>query len=401
MPSALPIDIATAPLRTEITGSGQNLSPLVRDFIAAEQPCTPFIAIDVTQIEHGYRELTAALPNAAIYYAVKACPERAVIGALATLGSSFDVASPGEIDLCLSVGVPSSRISYGNTIKKPRDIAYAHSRGVSLFTTDSEADVRALASAAPGARVVCRILVDGSGAQWPLSRKFGCVPEMAVDLVALAADLGLQPQGVSFHVGSQQLEPRRWEPAIASAADVFRQAAERGVSLDLLNVGGGFPAHYVGRVPPLVVYACAIRCAIMREFGTSIPRVICEPGRSLVADAGVIRSEVVLVSRKSKADPNRWVYLDIGRFSGLAETEGEAIRYPLLTSRDGSPVGPAILAGPTCDSFDVLYEKVPRLLPVDLAPGDTVDILGTGAYTASYAAAGFNGFRPPQTYLVR
>jgi ornithine decarboxylase len=377
------------------------LNPRLRDFLAAERAPTPLIAIDLRAIEIGFGALASALPGSAIFYAVKACPQRAVIQALAALGASFDVASRGEIDLCLAAGVPAHRISYGNTIKKRADIADAHARGISLFTTDSEADVQALAAAAPGSGVVCRILVDGSGAQWPLSRKFGCCPEMAADLLVLARDRGLRPRGISFHVGSQQLDPSRWGPAIASAAGVFRAVAKRGIQLDLLNVGGGFPAHYAEPVPPLEAYATAISDALANEFGGNVPQLVCEPGRSLVGDAGVIRSEVVLVSHKSETDVKRWVYLDIGRFGGLAETEGEAIRYPLLTSRDGGPVGPAIVAGPTCDSFDVLYERTPRMLPLDLAPGDTVDILGAGAYTGAYAAAGFNGFRPPRTYLVR
>jgi ornithine decarboxylase len=148
------------------------------------------------------------------------------------------------------------------------------------------------------------------------------------------------------------------------------------------------------------VYGAEIEAAVAAAFPDDPPELICEPGRSLVADAGVLRSEVVLVSRRNDRDDCRWVYLDVGRFSGLAETEGEAIMYPILTSRDGGPVGPVVLAGPSCDSVDVLYERCRYELPLDLAPGDTLDFLAAGAYTTSYATAAFNGFRPPTTHCL-
>jgi ornithine decarboxylase len=140
--------------------------------------------------------------------------------------------------------------------------------------------------------------------------------------------------------------------------------------------------------------------AFTRHFGNDLPEIIVEPGRSLVGDAGVIQSEVVLISRKSLGDDKRWVYLDIGKFTGLAETADESIKYRLKTPADGGPTGPVIIAGPTCDSYDILYEKTEYRLPVDLKIGDKVEILSTGAYTSSYAAVGFNGFAPLKTYCI-
>jgi len=366
----------------------------IRRFLAEENPPTPCLVIDLAVIDERYQALVAALPDAEVYYAVKANPSPGVLARLAALGSRFDVASPAEIGLCLAAGVDPARISYGNTIKKRKDIALAFASGVRLFVVDSEEELGKVAAAAPGARVLVRLLMSGEGADWPLSRKFGCDPEMAVDLLVQAGTLGLEGVGVSFHVGSQQKQPGMWDSALEVAAAVVRQTRSRGVPVEIVNIGGGFPARYSPDVPDIGVYGEAIRDAVRRHLADLPVRIICEPGRFVAGDAGVLRAEVVLVSRKGYGDEHRWVYLDVGRFGGLAETEGEAIRYPLVTSCQAGPVGPVILAGPTCDSVDVLYERTRYELPLILSEGDTIDILAAGAYTAAYASAGFNGFGP-------
>ena len=374
--------------------SARVIPPRIERFLADERPSTPCLVIDLEVVEERYRALVAALPDADVYYAVKANPSPGLLARLAAVGSQFDVASPAEISLCLAAGVDPGRISYGNTIKKRRDIAFAHRVGVRMFVVDSEEELGKVAAAAPGSTVVVRVLVSGEGADWPLSRKFGCEPDMAADLLVRAGTLGLDPAGVSFHVGSQQMEPDRWDPALERAAGVLRQARAAGVPISVVNIGGGFPASYSADVPGIAAYGQAIGAALRRHLTGVHVRVLCEPGRYIAGDAGLLRAEVVLVSRKGYADEHRWVYLDVGRFGGLAETEGEAIRYQVRTSVDGGPAGPVILAGPTCDSVDVLYERTRYQLPLTLAEGDTVDILAAGAYTAAYASAGFNGFGP-------
>jgi ornithine decarboxylase len=372
----------------------------IQQFLADRRPQTPCLVVDLSVIEENYRALTDALPLARVYYAVKANPAPEIIGCLARLGSHFDVASRGEIDLCLAQGVEAERLSFGNTIKKQTDIAYAWQQGVRLFAFDSDAELDKLAAAAPGASVFCRILTDGRGAEWPLSRKFGCVPSMAAALLLRAKELGLDPCGISFHVGSQQTDLTAWDTAIGGAAKLFRRLREDGLDLRMLNLGGGFPARYRRNVPSPEECATAVMTAMTRHFGNDLPDMIVEPGRGLAGDAGIIQSEVVLISRKDYTDRKRWVYLDIGRFGGLAETEDEAIKYPVVTERDGGETGPVILAGPTCDSADILYEEADYRLPLDLKVGDKVTILGTGAYTSSYASVGFNGFAPLTTYCI-
>ena len=217
----------------------------------------------------------------------------------------------------------------------------------------------------------------------------------------LCLEAGLDAYGVSFHVGSQQGNTQAWDQALAASAAIFRECAERGIRLSMVNLGGGFPTRYLKQIPAVEAYGQSIFEALSRHFGNRIPETIIEPGRGMVGNAGVIEAEVVLVSRKSRAeDEIRWVYLDIGKFGGLAETMDEAIRYAIRTPHDGEASTPCVLAGPTCDSADVMYERIPYDLPVSLSIGDKVLIEGTGAYTSTYAAVAFNGFPPLKSYVI-
>src|SRR3954470_18228969 len=200
-------------------------------FFAEQQPATPCLVVDLDIVAENFRSLTAALPDAKIYYAVKANPAPEILSLLAAKGSSFDTASVPEIEMALAAGATPDRISFGNTIKKQRDVARAYQLGVRLFAVDCKAEVEKIARVAPGARVFCRILSDCVGAEWPLSRKFGCEPAMAADVLEHAHKLGLEAYGLSFHVGSQQKNPHAWDRALASAASVFRDCSERGLSL--------------------------------------------------------------------------------------------------------------------------------------------------------------------------
>ncbi len=360
----------------------------------------PCLVVDLDVVRDNYRAFAKALPDSRVFYAVKANPAPELLSLLVSLGSCFDTASVAEIEMVLAAGASAERISFGNTIKKERDIARAFALGVRLFAIDCKAEVEKIARAAPGAKVFCRFLFGCAGAEWPLSRKFGCDPEMAVEVLDHAHKLGLEAAGVSFHVGSQQRRTAAWDEALKSAAAIFRACADRGINLSMVNLGGGFPTKYLREVPAVEAYGRSIFRALRKHFGNAIPETIIEPGRGMVGNAGVIEAEVVLVSNKSEHDHVRWVYLDIGKFGGLAETMGESIRYPIKTPRDGDEVGPCVLAGPTCDSADVLYEKRPYDLPISLEIGDKVLIEGTGAYTATYAAVAFNGFQPLQTFHI-
>jgi len=376
------------------------MTPKIAQYLRDSAPATPCLVVDVDRVEENYRRLKAALPLARVYYAVKANPAPVILDRLTGLGSSFDAASWEEIEACLAAGAAPDAISYGNTIKKVSAIKAAHAAGVTMFAFDSEPELLKIAQHAPGARVYCRILVENKGAEWPLSRKFGCELDMARDLMVQAKELGLDPYGISFHVGSQQTSTGAYEGAIARVAMLFTDLKEAGVKLRMVNLGGGYPVRYRQEVPAIDDFGMAIMGAMTRHFGNDLPEMVIEPGRFMVGDAGVVSSEVVLVSRKGKDDPVRWVYLDIGRFGGLAETEGEAIKYAFRTPHDGEADGPVTIAGPTCDSTDTLYEKSNYRLPLALDCGDRVELLATGAYVTSYASQNFNGFRPLAEHYI-
>ncbi|MDO8608397.1 MAG: type III PLP-dependent enzyme [Phaeospirillum sp.] len=369
-------------------------------FLEEVQPATPCLVVDLDVVRQNYLDIRHWLPVAEVFYAVKANPAAEIVSLLTGLGSNFDVASPGEIDLCLEAGASADRISFGNTIKKQRDIAYAYEKGVTLYAFDSEAELEKLAQSAPGSRVFCRILMTCDGAEWPLSRKFGCEVDMARDLLIRARDLGLDPYGVSFHVGSQQTDVSQWDIAVGKTAMLFTELAAAGIELRMVNLGGGLPTKYRTDVPTMECYADAIMHAMTRHFGNDIPAMIIEPGRGMVGNSGILEAEVVLISRKSYDEDIRWVYLDVGKFGGLAETMDEAIKYRIETPYGDDETGPVALAGPTCDSADILYEKCGYRMPLSLKVGDKVRILSTGAYTSSYSAVNFNGFAPLKTYFV-
>lgn len=369
-------------------------------FLAEHRPATPCLVIDLEIVRQQYRALAATFPNTEIYYAVKANPAREVIATLAALGANFDLASEGEVVRCREAGIASARCSFGNTVKRETEVAQAWRDGIDLFAFDCPAELEKLARAAPGARVFCRLGVHGGSAQWPLNRKFGCSTELATELLSRAPKLGLRPFGVSFHVGSQQLDPAAWEGPIAHAARVFQDCAHRGVNLQMLNLGGGLPAHYDDPVAPLERYAETIDRALQFHFGGSRPRTIIEPGRYMVGDAGLLRSQILLVSRRGVHAHRRWIYVDAGRYNGLPETLDERIRYRIRTCHDGGADEPTILAGPTCDSTDLLYQNPLFRLPRDIEAGEPLDFLAAGAYTASYASVEFNGFSPVKTYCI-
>ena len=372
----------------------------IREFLKKRADEGPCLVLDNEVVRENYLAFAKALPDTRVFYAVKANPAPEILKLLTELGSCFDVASVTETEMVLAAGCTPDRISYGNTIKKESEIATAHKLGVTLFAIDCEAEVEKVARAAPGSRVICRIHCDGSGSEWPLSRKFGCEPDYATDILELAHRRGLTPYGISFHVGSQQHNIEAWDRALASTASIFRGCAERGITLSMVNLGGGFPAKYLRKTPKLESYGKAIFRALRRHFGNAIPETIIEPGRGLVGNAGVIEAEVVLIAKRSPEDEVRWVYLDIGKFHGLAETIDELIRYPIRTPRDRDEMAPCIIAGPTCDSVDVLYEKNPYPLPISLAIGDKVLIEATGAYTTTYSSVGFNGYPPLRQYVI-
>ena len=290
IPGTLCADIYSVP-------ASDFLSNPAAAFIASNMFDRPTLVVSRARVATQYDALVAGLGDAHIHYAVKANPAPEIIRLLVQKGARFDAASRGEIELCLSEGAPGADISFGNTIKKPADIAYAHAHGVTLFAADSEAEIDKLRAHAPGAQVYLRVIVENSSADWPLSRKFGCARSALADLMDYARAHGVDVAGLSFHVGSQTRRSEFWNPVLDQIAELWTAGIAAGHDLRVLNLGGGFPATYEEDIIDAGTYAAAVMDAVTERFG-DVAYIMAEPGRGLVAEAGHIVAEVLLVSRK-------------------------------------------------------------------------------------------------------
>lgn len=351
---------------------------------------TPALVLDRSVLLANHRALVEALPEAALYYAIKANAHPEVVAALAEAGCGFEVASLAELQLALRGGARADQIISSNSIKRPDLLEGAAALGVDRFAFDSEDELQKIARYAPGSRVYCRVVVDNSGSDWPLSRKFGVPVEDAVPMLMDAAALGLEPHGLSFHVGSQCRDASSWRRAMESCAPAWAEARRRGLPLELLNLGGGFPVRHLKETPTWAAIGAEIRAAAAELFPPDV-RLVVEPGRALVGGAAVLVASVIGKARRGE---ERWLYLDVGVFNGLMESIG-GLGYELRTERPG-PTSPHVLAGPSCDSMDVIATDVE--LP-ELEVGDRVYVMNAGAYTLSYASS-FNGFEAPAVKVL-
>jgi ornithine decarboxylase len=362
---------------------------------------TPFLVLDLKKVAANYDALHNNLPFASIFYAVKANPHPEIIKLLSRKGANFDIASIYEFNELLHLGVSPSRVSFGNTIKKSEDIEYFFKKGVRLYATDSESDLKKIAKHAPGAKVFFRLWIECVCSDWPLSKKFGAHPDLILNLAVEAKKLGLVPYGLSFHVGSQQRDVEQWDEAIAQCRHIFEGLAKKGIHLQMINLGGGLPSHYLVPTPNLRVYASRMKSYLSRHFGKKMPKILIEPGRYMVGNAGVIVTEIVLISKKAESMPYEWMYLDCGMFTGLDETAGEAVKYPILCEAKAKTTREFVLAGPTCDSHDILYEKFLYSFPSSIKEGSRLYFATAGAYTYQVSSIGFNGFPPLKVYVMR
>ena len=353
---------------------------------------TPFLLMSRRTLREQAAEFAAFSPRVQTLYSVKANPAPQVLSFFMGLDIGYEVSSLAELRLTLSLGVPAEEVATSNPVKSPEFIRYAYRKGLREYVLDSPEEVRKLARYAPGSGVLVRLAVDNTESAWPLDEKYGVEPSEAVELLLEARERGLQPQGVTFHVGSQCTGLASWRAALEKAAKVWRGAAAQGIALTALNVGGGFAAHHTEEVPTVTESLQTIVSCADEQLppGTELRA---EPGRGLVGDAGVLVTSVIGTARRGSKD---WVYLDAGVFNGLMETVG-GLPYSMVAvnGREQRPEQAWVVAGPTCDSFDVVSRET--LLPA-LSAGDRVAITPAGAYTTSYASR-FNGASIPKTYL--
>ncbi len=357
---------------------------------AAAGKQTPLLVMDRSLIRRQFNELKGGFGNARICYALKTNPHWRIVDLLNGLGSDFEISSKEELHLLLRRGIPASRIIASNPVKSEACIRAAFAAGTRLFAVDSHAELDKLSKLAPGSGVYVRLTVSNDGSRWPLTRKFGVDTDEAVALLCEARTKGLEPYGITFHVGSQNTEFEAWMRALERSKLVWDQAGDRGIELKMLNIGGGFPIKYEEDSYSVRDMARGIREAIDALFPESVELYV-EPGRVLVGEAGTLVGTVI---GKASRNGERWLYLDVGVFNGLMESVG-GIRYPMTAAKNGS-AEEWVLAGPSCDSLDVVQSNV--LLP-ELEVGDRVYIQSAGAYTTAYASR-FDGATIPRVAFV-
>ena len=379
--------------KSEFSLNGNAVENLIREMLKKHP--SPIMLIRKSTLAKQYTRFRTQFPKVTPYYAVKANPHPDVIKTFLKMGSHFDVASANEMNLVLGLGAPPQKIIFANTIKSIEDIQIAYKRRVMLMTFDNEPELYKIAKHAPGAQVIVRIKVDNIGSLVELSLKFGVDPEHAVFLLRKAKALGLLPQGVSFHVGSQCANVENYIRALEISAAIFRQAKEEGLTLSILDIGGGFPIRHSDqeKFPDFETMARKIRSEMIRLFDKKV-KFIAEPGRFLVGPAGILITQVI--GRTFRNNKN-YYYLNDGIYADFSGIVFDHCKYELKTLRRGQKFLSTV-AGPTCDSFDTisLSEELP-----ELDVGSVVYVKNIGAYSSASAVPGFNGFTPAKILLVQ
>jgi ornithine decarboxylase len=361
---------------------------------ALERIPRPVLMYDLAQVEENFLTFLEAKKDVEVHYAIKCCPQPRILQRIASLGGGFDIASPAEVDLALNTGVAPSKCIYSNTVKFPADIRYAFSRGIGAFLADSEHEVCKLAENAPGAKLYVRLLVNNKDAMHPLAGKFGTTPENAKRLLWLGKKHGLKPYGTHFHVGTQCYNAKAWETPAREAAAIFRDLHKEGIELSFFNIGGGYPAPYLGRSVPTVKEILGVVDSVLKQELPKQPvTVAVEPGRAIVATATAMSSRLMLRAPRANGE---WLHLDVGVYHGFNEALDHLV-YPVTVAHRSGPEAPFTLCGPTCDSADTISKG--QKLPASVTEGDLFIFGIAGAY-AECLFTRFNGIEPPRVHFL-
>ena len=351
---------------------------------------SPLFVIDAERVRQQYRRLAAALPGVDLHYALKPLPHFSVINTLNAQGAWFDLATNGEVELVRRLGVAPERCIHTHPIKRDSDIRTALSFGVTRFVVDNPDELRKFTKYRTRCSLLIRVSFRSPDAQVDLSRKFGCDPEAVEELFRLAADLRITVDGLSFHTGSQNADSAMMVRAIDVCRELLQAAAPPTHEATILDIGGGFPVDYLNRAMPIEDF-CAPITAALRKLPGAI-RVIAEPGRYIAAPAAIV---VASVMGRALRDGRWWYYLDDGLYGSYSGQMYDHSIFPVDALVSGGETYPSVLAGPTCDSIDVIREKLelPKLDMGDLVVGRVM-----GAYT--WASASEFNFFPRATVLA-
>jgi ornithine decarboxylase len=351
---------------------------LVREF------GSPLLILDCERVRTQFRKLRKALPRVDLHYALKPLPHPAVVRTVIAEGGYLDLATSGEVQLVERLGISPERCIHTHPIKRPADIANALEFGVRTFVADNTDEIRKFAPHGADVQLLLRVSFRSPGAVCDLSRKFGCDPEAVLELARLASGLGIAVRGLSFHAGSQSADATKHVEALEACAQLMAAARrEKLGALDTLDIGGGFPIDYAQPVADIGSFCAPLRAAL-----AGLPkrvRVIAEPGRYIVGPAAI---GVASVMGRAQREGRWWYYLDDGLYGSYSGQLYDHMRYPVEPLRAGGVRLPAVLAGPTCDSIDVIAENL--MLP-QLKAGDLIIGRAMGAYTRA-SASEFNFF---------
>lgn len=352
----------------------------------------PLMLLDCNIIRRQYQALQLALPTVTLHFAMKPLPVPAVVRTLLMEGASFDLATTGEIELAASQGVPAERTIHTHPIKRDADIRAALDYGCHVFVVDNINELKKFIAYKDDVELLVRLSFRNADAFADLSKKFGCSPEKALEIIKQAKILGIRIKGLSFHVGSQTTHPQKYVDAIMVCKQVMEQVVASGLpALSTLDIGGGFPVCYSDAVMPIDEF-----CHPINDSLATLPetvQILAEPGRFIVAEAVISISSVM---GQAERDGKIWYYLDdgiYGTYSGLIFDDAP---YPIISVKQSGPLYPSVLAGPTCDSIDVIAEAI--MLPA-LDNGDLIVGRMMGAYTSA-TATDFNFFKRAQTVVL-
>ena len=362
----------------------------------AERHGTPLHVVSRPALAAGVRAFAERLPGVRVHYAAKANRAHEILSHLQFLGAALDVCTPGEVKAGLAAGFSPARMIHTHPCKTDWNLARSHALGVRTFVYDTADELPKFARLAPDADLLLRVAAHG-GAVIDLSKKFGCPPAHAPALLAAARSLGLSVRGLSFHLGSQCLDPAGFGPVLAGMRDIFDRDAAAGGRMDTLDIGGGPPAPYrdPAALPALADYLAAVKGHLDAHFGDLRLRLLAEPGRCLVAEA--VTAVVRVVARQVRGD-RTWYFIDDGIYGTFSDRDADRCPYPVLAEAAARrPSAPCVLAGQTCDSLDIVWED--RHLPADLEVGELLLVPSVGAYTL-VSATTFNGFDPPAVVAV-
>ena len=354
---------------------------------------SPLLIVYKDRLLQQLEQLYTYLPGVGLYYAIKAFPHEDILRILAEAGANFDVASAGEIDMLQKLNISGRRTIHTHPIKKDSEIRAALRGGSTTFVIDNTDEMHKLLPYRQRIGLLLRVSFRSDSARVDLSRKFGCAPEQVLDIVQQASVLGVHIRGLSFHVGSQSLTPDTLVNAILRCAeliDEIERLSER--PMNVLDIGGGFPVDYAGTGIDYDAYFSPIRKTLASALPAHID-IIAEPGRFLVAPAV---TAIASVAGKARRGDFQWYYLDDGVYGSYSGQLFDHAVYPLQVLNDATHRQASILAGPTCDSIDVVAEDIQ--LP-ELQEGDLVIGHMMGAYTYATATR-FNSLSGVQVIVV-